>query len=113
MEQRLLYIAGAMHSGSTALSLYLDRHPMMVAVSQPEWLGEYGDEGEASPCTCGRPLGSCPFWQRVNVAFAELTGEQPDPHFANAYVQTASSFRLGPARALLHYSLLAGGSVQL
>src|SRR4051812_16753239 len=106
----VLYIAGATRSGSTALSLLLNNHPQICAVSQIEWLSDYARRQDGEPCTCGCPISECPFWRRVAERFSALANCEDDPTFSNAYVQTMASMRLGRRTALLHTVLLSLGN---
>lgn len=113
---RTLYIVGAPHSGSTALSLVLNAHADMVAVSELDELSFFAnteDAENAEPCTCGEPVACCPFWNDVAREFARLAGEPYDPRFRNADVETIFPARTSWAIRLTVVSLLAANNASL
>ena len=73
-ETSLVYLLGALHSGSTVLSRMLDAHPDITAAG--ELLGLAVDLEQRIDCTCGLPVSICGFWARV-------LGPRPDLHFAD------------------------------
>src|SRR3954451_132987 len=77
---RVLYVMGHGYSGSTLLTLLLDRDPRIATV------GELGIAERAKAettvdeylCSCGQPIRRCPFWQAV-VAGMAARGFDFDP----------------------------------
>ena len=72
MEQtRFVYIMGRGHSGSTALDGLLGNIPGCCGT------GELisGLQIDTPLCSCGEPIGSCPFWQPIQARLSE-----PDPN---------------------------------
>lgn len=107
--ERVLYIAGASRSGSTALCYLLQQHSEIAALSQVEWLAEYAADSD-EPCSCGRAVEACPFWRQVARNFAQLRGASPDYRFADADVRTAGSWELPAWNTALLHGLSALGS---
>jgi Sulfotransferase family len=80
---KVIFIAGASHSGSTLLDLMLNAHPEIVSAGELKQLGRYArlqkggrevtkrnkpkPEPSTAKCTCGAPtVWGCPFWSRVS-----------------------------------------------
>lgn len=67
---RVIYIAGASHSGSTLLAMMLNAHPDIIGVGELFKLNmklKNAENGAQSPCSCGAPsLWQCEFWSQVN-----------------------------------------------
>lgn len=70
MPDKVIFIAGTGHMGSTLLSFLLNAHPQMVSVG--EETGPVRSTGPMGPaerrayrCSCGTPLADCQFWRRV------------------------------------------------
>ena len=78
---RVIYIAGAAHSGSTLLDLMLNAHPDIVSVGEVLKLNRqlaYRDTEKKTfaPCSCGAPsLWACKFWSAVDTKTREATGK--------------------------------------
>jgi hypothetical protein len=64
----LAYIKSATHSGSTLLALQLAKHPDICTVG--ELSGTFHRARPGYPCSCGRELEQCGFWQNVSAAMA-------------------------------------------
>jgi hypothetical protein len=69
---KIIYIAGAAHSGSRLLDMMLNAHPDIMSVGEVLKLNnvKYWKSGEVKPtrCSCGASgLLQCPFWSRVNT----------------------------------------------
>lgn len=99
---RVIYIAGAAHSGSTLLDMMLNAHPEIISVGEVLKLNnvKYLNSGEVkvTRCSCGASgLLQCPFWSRVDALTKETHGksladlnvddyrrrdEQPEPNTA-------------------------------
>jgi hypothetical protein len=78
---RVIYIAGAAHSGSTLLDLMLNAHPEFVSVGEVlklnRQLGYRDPERKTyAPCSCGAPsLMQCKFWSAVDAEIRATTGK--------------------------------------
>ncbi|HEY8276211.1 MAG TPA: sulfotransferase [Methyloceanibacter sp.] len=78
---RVIYIAGAAHSGSTLLDLMLNAHPDIVSVGEVLKLNRqlaYRDTEKKTyaPCSCGAPsLWDCKFWSAVDAETRAATGK--------------------------------------
>ena len=77
---RVIYIAGAAHSGSTLLDMMLNAHPEIISVGEVLKLNnvKYWKSGavKATRCSCGASgLLQCPFWSRVNERIREMRGK--------------------------------------
>jgi hypothetical protein len=59
----VLFIAGAMRSGSTVLGVLLGNLPGFLDVGEIGWFWRHLADGR--PCGCGVALPACPFWARV------------------------------------------------
>lgn len=96
---RVIYIAGAAHSGSTLLDLMLNAHPDIVSVGEVLKLNRQlafrdPERKRYAPCSCGASsLWDCKFWSAVDVktkvsagkSIAELDildSAARDPHYA-------------------------------
>ena len=77
---RLIYIAGAAHSGSTLLDLMLNAHPEIVSVGEVLKLNRRTKRkkrsGREKPalCSCGAPIAECDFWGRVDARIRQTDG---------------------------------------
>ena len=70
--RRVIYIAGAAHSGSTLLDMMLNAHPEIISVGEVLNLNrvQYRNSGDVkvTRCSCGASgLLQCAFWSRVNA----------------------------------------------
>jgi len=78
---RVIYIAGAAHSGSTLLDLMLNAHPEIVSVGEVlklnRQLGYRDPESKNyAPCSCGAPsLLQCKFWSAVDAEIRATAGK--------------------------------------
>ena len=78
---RVIYIAGAAHSGSTLLDLMLNAHPEIVSVGEVLKLNRqlgYRDPERKNyaPCSCGAPsLLQCKFWSAVDAETRATAGK--------------------------------------
>jgi sulfotransferase family protein len=68
---RVIYIAGASHSGSTLLDMMLNAHPEIISVGELLKLNRVKRSKSGKPkfarCSCGAAgLLRCEFWSRVN-----------------------------------------------
>jgi hypothetical protein len=78
---RVIYIAGAAHSGSTLLDLMLNAHPEIVSVGEILKLNRpvksrSPDKVRPLDCSCGAiSLQQCAFWSRVDEQVMEMEGK--------------------------------------
>jgi Sulfotransferase family len=79
-------------SGSTLLSFLLGAHPEIATVG--EMFIAPGHETESYPCSCGEPIGQCPFWRRVSAQMA-ARGVPFDVRGAESSLSAASYGALG------------------
>src|SRR5258706_373975 len=88
---RNVFVMGAPYSGSTLLGRLLDSHSRIACG------GELGLLGQAianrRPCSCGRLVTECPFWQRLLSSLPGRT--HPDYHPAES--AAGSALRTNPA----------------
>jgi hypothetical protein len=84
-----VYITSASYSGSTLLTFLLDTHSQVVSIG--EMKGDAMDV-EHYRCSCGAPIGRCPFWERL-IARMRAAGTPFDP----ADVWTQAGFRIPDA----------------
>ena len=70
---RVLYIAGAGHSGSTFLDIMLSNHPDIFGAGELANLPR-GGWIDDEYCTCGRRANDCPFWSGVRRVWVEKVG---------------------------------------
>ncbi len=74
--KRLVYIAGAGHSGTTMLGLILGQHSRLVGQGEVFQVLRVGSEHvgldeirqKKTVCSCGNTLEGCAFWGKVDVA---------------------------------------------
>ena len=77
---RVIYIAGASHSGSTLLDMMLNAHPEILSVGEAFQLNRTkrskSGKPEVTKCSCGAlGLGQCTFWSRVNERIMRIHGK--------------------------------------
>ncbi len=70
---RVLYVAGAGHSGSTFLNIMLGNHPDIFGAGELANLPR-GGWIDNEYCTCGRRADDCPFWSDVRRVWVEKVG---------------------------------------
>jgi len=61
---KVIYIASLGHSGSTLLDVMLNQHSKFQSVGEILFHQEWTENGYL--CSCGSPIGSCPFWTEVS-----------------------------------------------
>jgi hypothetical protein len=77
---RVIYIAGAAHSGSTLLDMMLNAHPEIISVGELVNLdrtmrSKTTGKVQDLRCACGAVgVLQCEFWSRVNHRTKELSG---------------------------------------
>jgi hypothetical protein len=91
---RVIYIAGASHSGSTLLDMMLNAHPEIVSVGEVLKLNRFKRSKSGTPkepkCACGaRGLLRCDFWARVNERIRDTHGKTFVDLYVNDYRQYA------------------------
>lgn len=62
----VLFIASVGYSGSTLLDMLLGSNESVISLGEVYILSRYARED--AECTCGQPVGSCPFWLEVEAA---------------------------------------------
>ena len=78
---KVIYIAGAGHSGSTLLDLMLNAHPQIISVGELVNLNRKLQfknlrKKRYPPCSCGAPsLWQCEFWSGVNHWLLQTEGK--------------------------------------
>jgi hypothetical protein len=70
---RVVYIAGAGHSGSTFLDIMLGQSTAIEGVGELVNLQRARTAGEY--CACGAPVAACPFWCQVERDWVARVGE--------------------------------------
>lgn len=75
----VIYIAGSGHSGSTLLDLLLGSHSRIESVGEIYKYVDPERRKRISICTCGEPIGLCPYWSRVRAGLSEEEVEATDP----------------------------------
>jgi hypothetical protein len=78
---RVIYIAGAAHSGSTLLDLMLNAHPDIVSVGEVLKLNrrikrKRSGVERSVRCSCGSPISQCGFWEDVDRRVRETDGRK-------------------------------------
>ena len=72
MQRKVAYLASLPHSGSPLLNLMLGQHPEMIGLGGLEkvmcWIERAPEEVTRQICSCGEPVGSCPYWGEVLAA---------------------------------------------
>lgn len=68
---KIVYIAGAGHSGTTLLDLLLGNHSRISAVGE---LNRLSLTPATRRCACGELIPACPYWTRVAANIAERLG---------------------------------------
>jgi hypothetical protein len=74
LKQRLVYIAGLGHSGTTLLDLLLGVHPQVVGLGELYHVAHPSsrDAQFASYCSCGHHASTCPFWAALSPALQNI-----------------------------------------
>lgn len=70
---KVVYVLGDGRSGSTVLDIVLGNHPDVSSVGEARKVPTRG-WGEGSSCSCGLPMGECPFWSEVREDWARRVG---------------------------------------
>ncbi|QIN77682.1 hypothetical protein GBA65_03210 [Rubrobacter marinus] len=70
---KVLYVLGDGRSGSTVLDIVLGNHPGVESVGEVRKVPTRGWEA-GNPCSCGRPMGECPFWSEVHEEWVRRVG---------------------------------------
>src|SRR5690606_31136679 len=71
MRQKVVYIVGAGHSGSTLLDLILGTHSRIESVGEIKRLERLYSGGKGSGCTCGEPFTACAYWRAIGDRLRE------------------------------------------
>jgi len=77
MQANLIYIVGPGRSGSTLLDLLLNNHPQIQSLGEFHRLTLFARTNQ-DPCTCGKRILQCPFWQSVQQAAQKKLKVGPD-----------------------------------
>ena len=88
--QRVVYIAGCGHSGSTLLDLVLGGHSKLVGLGEAMNLVRPGGieltRERGLVCSCGETIDSCKFWSKVVAeANGESNADQRYKHILNTF----------------------------
>lgn len=67
MSQKVIYIAGRGHSGSTLLDMVIGSHPNVESVGEvtKKSLNLLFGHDTSLPCTCGRNFSDCAYWSKI------------------------------------------------
>ena len=89
---RLIYIMGAVRSGSTLWDTILGNHPDVESVGE---LCNVSENGWVSSrmCACGQTATQCPFWSEIRREWARLTGTDDEAGYG-ALVRSLEKHRL-------------------
>jgi hypothetical protein len=66
-DSNLIYIAGSQRSGSTLLDLLLGNHPDVTGTGEIHGISVNPD---TRLCSCGVLISRCPYWQKIEKAYA-------------------------------------------
>lgn len=70
---KIVYIAGSQHSGTTLLNIILGGHSQLVGLGEVFQLLEHKNDGYflteklGDDCSCGTKVSECPFWGKVST----------------------------------------------
>ncbi len=89
LRRATIFVLSDVRSGSTLLDQCLGAHPEVVSLGEVHWLAAYvrQDRSLYDPvhplvCTCGNPVGECPFWMAVEKSLGRaLDSLQLRPRF--------------------------------
>ncbi|NOT45011.1 MAG: sulfotransferase [Acidobacteria bacterium] len=84
---RVVFVAGSGHTGSTLLAMLVDTHPQIVSVGETSIkpkIRRRGD-GDKQPCSCGRLIKDCSFWQGVFENVRRQGFDFSEHNWANDY----------------------------
>lgn len=85
--QKIIYIYGLGHSGSTILDLSLGCHPSIIGLGELSNLlmakGEVllSDDFNATICSCGNNIGSCDFWAGMKDKLVKYSDEKVEDKY--------------------------------
>lgn len=82
-DLRVIYIGGAVRSGTTIVDMLLGMNPGALAIGEVNILfHQYPRVENPVPCSCGKILRDCPLWseviKRFQAALPEMTFERAD-----------------------------------
>ena len=111
---KVAYVMGTSHSGSTMLAFLLNLHPQIVSVGEASPSLKRNHDRHLLICSCGAPLGECPFWTEVYRRVSEQGVEFTPVNWAMTYcsnkrirdvlyVNRANPFVEGIRRLLLKF----------
>jgi len=106
MKQKLVYIAGAGHSGSTLLEMFVSGAPGHVGLGEIFQLVDRRnpiiDNLDGHLCSCGASVAECPYWSPIVATLRQIPREQEGAR----YTALADGFaqRFGPDAVMLDSS---------
>ena len=102
MKQRIVYIAGLGHSGSTILDLAMGSHPDAVGLGEVYTLlrRKQRQNHMGSLCSCGKKATACPFWSKLDKTLED--SDDLDGLYAQLITQFQDHF--GPDKVLIDSS---------
>jgi len=89
MRPSFVFMMAHSFSGSTLLSFLLGAHPEVATVG--EMYIAPGFDTDSYPCSCGAPIGDCPFWREVSREM-EARGVPFDIRTADTSFRTGGAF---------------------
>lgn len=105
---QLLYILSSGRSGSTLIDMVLGGNDGLVSVGEFHRLALYARDGEL--CTCGEPVGNCPFWTEVAKVAARIFGANQDAgQTLREREVMLRSDKIGKLRNITQIGLLSSG----
>jgi hypothetical protein len=109
---RFVFIGGPGHSGSTLLDLLLNNSPLVQSVGEVHRLN-HDARNETEPCTCGRPITSCPFWLEVEACLRNRLNSDPAESLLRNHDMMLITSEVGLIGTILQKALLLLGSPTL
>ena len=106
MSNKLIYITGKGHSGSTILDLLLGNHPQIS--SGGEFRGLWKPNHQKK-CSCGRQILECDYWERIRKAYMAALNIDEEQFFQHP-VCYVSSGKLRIIPKLIDLILVTGKS---
>ena len=92
---RVLFIAGALRSGSTLLDRVIGAHEGFCSVGEAHTIWEGSFEGNQL-CGCGAPFHECAFWDEVSRRAFDVAPARFDPTTAIHLKDSVGRIRHGP-----------------
>lgn len=107
-RQKILFVACLPHSGSTLTALLLGHQPAMIGLGSLDkgvrTIAENPEKTSRVFCSCGSPVGECPFWS----AFVSESDKLKKAGFSERYTDAIGQFQriFGPDKWLVDSSKL-------